>query len=138
MGVRRTARELALQAIYQHDITGDPPPKLAQDLHRRHHGEVDAEALSFAAALVRAVLDHRDELDRLIEAAAENWRMERMAVIDRSILRLGSAQLLHLRGEVPPRVAIDEAIELAKRYGDDGSGRFVNGVLDRIYRESNP
>jgi transcription antitermination factor NusB len=136
MGSRRKARELALQALYQHDISDDPASKLARDLHHRYHGSEEAEALSFAAALVKSVLDHRAALDGLIEAAAKNWRMDRMAVIDRNILRLGVAQLLHFSDEVPPKVAIDEAIELAKRYGDDESGRFINGILDRIFRES--
>jgi N utilization substance protein B len=136
MGARRKARELALQALYQHDISADPASKLALDLHRRYHESEADEALSFAAALVKSVLDHRAELDGLIEAAAKNWRMERMAVIDRNILRLGVAQLLHFGDEVPPKVAIDESIELAKRYGDDESGRFINGILDRIFRES--
>ena len=138
MGVRRAARELALQALYQHDIAGDPPAKLAADLHQRYHESEEPEALAFAAELVTVVLGHQAELDGLIETAASNWRMSRMAVIDRNILRLGAAQLLHCRGQVPPMVAIDEAIELAKRFGDDESGRFVNGILDRIYRESSP
>lgn len=135
MGARRLARELALQALYQHDIAADPAAKLAKDLHQRYQGSADAEVLSFAAALVTVVLDHRPALDRLIEGAAQNWRIERMAVIDRNILRLGAAQLLHCRDQVPPKVAIDESIELAKRYGDDQSGRFINGILDKIYRD---
>ncbi|MRR10512.1 transcription antitermination factor NusB [bacterium] len=135
MGARRLARELALQALYQHDIAADPAAKLARDLHQRYHDTAGTEALSFAAALVKAVLDHRPELDRLIESSAQNWRMERMAVIDRNILRLGAAQLLHCRDQVPPKVAIDESIELAKRYGDEQSGRFINGILDRIFRD---
>lgn len=136
MGARRKARELALQALYQHDIAEDTAAKLARDLHHRYHDSEDAETLSFAAALVKSVIDHRPALDGLIEAAAKNWRMERMAVIDRNILRLGAAQLLHFGDDVPPKVAIDESIELAKRYGDDESGRFINGILDRIFRES--
>jgi transcription antitermination factor NusB len=136
MGARRAARELALQALYQHDLAGDPPAKLAADLHHRYGSKEQAESLAFAAELVGAVLAHQAELDGLIEGAARNWRMSRMAVIDRNILRLGAAQLLHCREQVPPKVAIDESIELAKRFGDDDSGRFVNGILDRIYRES--
>jgi N utilization substance protein B len=136
MGARRTGRELALQALYQHDIAGDHYAKLATDLQQRYRGSEEAETLAFAAELVRAVLEHLAELDGLIEGAARNWRMARMAVIDRNILRLGVAQLLHFKDQVPPKVAIDEAIELAKRFGDDESGRFVNGILDRIYRET--
>jgi len=136
MGSRRTGRELALQALYQHDIAGDPFAKLAADLHQRYHDAEQDESLAFAAELVKAALEHQAELDGLIEGATRNWRMARMAVIDRNILRLGTAQLLHFREQVPPKVAIDEAIELAKRFGDDESGRFVNGILDRIYRET--
>ena len=136
MGARRTGRELALQALYQHDIAGGHYAKLAADLQQRYQDSEQSEALAFAAELVKAVLEHRAELDGLIEGAARNWRMARMAVIDRNILRLGSAQLLHFKDQVPPRVAIDEAIELAKRFGDDESGRFANGILDRIYRET--
>jgi transcription antitermination factor NusB len=114
------------------ELTGDPADKAIYDLRQRCSG--DQESAAFSASLVNAVADHRQEIDRLTGLAAQNWRLDRMAVIDRNLIRLGAAQLMYLRDQVPPRVAIDESIELAKRYGDQESGRFVNGVLDSIYK----
>ena len=138
MGHRRKGREMALQALYQMELTGDEPDKALYDLRQRYGDAGDIEPLNFCGDLVRTASRQLTQLDNLIQSAAQNWRMARMAVIDRNILRLGVAQLLHCRGQVPPKVAIDESIELAKRFGDDESGRFVNGILDRIYRESSP
>jgi N utilization substance protein B len=96
-------------------------------------GETDLQG--FARLLAEAVQANRGEIDRRLVSAADNWSLERMAVVDRNILRLGAAQLLYLGAEVPPKVAIDESIELAKEYGEEDSSKFVNGVLDRIFHE---
>lgn len=94
----------------------------------------DVEGRAFADRLLREVIAKRDWLDSKIIEASENWRLERMTPVDRSILRLGTLELL-LHPEVPTEVVIDEAVELAKRYGADNSAKFVNGVLDRIAKE---
>lgn len=94
----------------------------------------DVEGRAFADSLLREVISKREWLDGKITAASENWRIERMTPVDRSILRLGTLELL-AHPEVPTEVVIDEAVELAKRYGADNSAKFVNGVLDRIASE---
>ena len=97
---------------------------------------VCSNAMQFARSLVNGVRQHRDELDALIEQAAENWSLSRMASTDRNVLRLGAYELLHTN--TPDRVAIDEAVELAKRFGTAQSGPFVNGILDRLMRTKSP
>lgn len=134
-GTRRRGRELALQALYQRDVTGGEGGAAAGELWR-HFDEPDSapapdEARAFAAELVSGVLETRERLDALIGTAAENWRLERLSQIDRNILRIGAYELLY-RPDVPPSVAIDEAIEIAKRFGSDDSATFVNGVLDQV------
>jgi len=93
------------------------------------------KARAFAESLIRGVSSHRDELDELITKFSRNYRLSRLAAVDRNILRLAVYEILHNK-EVPPVVAINEAIELAKQYGSEDSGRFVNGLLDRIRAES--
>ncbi len=133
MGSRRKSRELALQALYQVDITGDPAEKALYDLKQRN--PEDQEVIDFSGILVQAVLDNMVQIDDAIMKAAENWAINRMALIDRNIIRLGVAQLLVLQEQVPPKVAIDESIELAKKFGDEESSRFINGVLDKIFKD---
>ena len=84
--------------------------------------------------LVLGVLEHRKEIDRLIEKYSKNWRLDRMPIIDRAILRMGTFELLYC-GEIPPKVTLNEAIELGKRFGSENSGSFINGILDRIQNE---
>jgi N utilization substance protein B len=122
-GGRHEARERALALLYEAEQKGVPAAEV-----------VDALPVApdeFAAALVLGVDEHRDDLDRVIEAAATNWRLDRMAMLDRTVLRLGAFELLH-RPDIPAAVSIDEAVELAKAYCGDESPRFVNGVLARI------
>jgi N utilization substance protein B len=133
MGSRRKSRELALQALYQVDVTGDLAEKALYDL--KHRNPEDPEMVEFSGALVSAVISNRDSIDRVIIKAAQNWTIDRMALIDRNIIRLGVAQLQYLEDQVPPKVAIDESIELAKKFGDEESGRFINGVLDKIFKD---
>jgi N utilization substance protein B len=133
MGRRHRARELALQALYLMEFSDQGPERALAEVQRL--AEAAPEVDEFGGQLLAAVHRHRDELDRSIEQAADNWSLSRMATVDRNILRLGAAQLYYLAEEVPPKVAIDESIELAKIYGEDDSGRFINGILDRIYRD---
>jgi N utilization substance protein B len=130
--VRRSrAREVALQVLYQDDLNPRGNPALAdQWVARRLSSEA---AAAFARQLVAGVRRCRAELDGRIEAAAVNWSLGRMAATDRNVLRLGAYELLHT--DTPPRVAINEAVELAKRYGTRQSAAFVNGILDRLMHE---
>jgi N utilization substance protein B len=129
MGARTTAREAALQMLFAIDATGADVDQAISDFWRELPG--DAEGREYADALVRGVRDGADQLDERIRAASQNWRLERMARIDRNALRLGTYELL-TRTEVPRAVILDEAVELAKRFGGEESSKFVNGVLDRI------
>ena len=127
---RRTrARELALQFLYQFDIRGREVERELDSFLREE--ESDRTAAEFAATLVRGALAHRAELDEHIRAVAQNWEISRMAVIDRNVLRLATFELL-FRDDIPPKVSINEAIELGKRYSTQNSGGFINGVLDKV------
>jgi transcription antitermination factor NusB len=126
---RTRARELALQALYQLDLRG---PEVLEDIERLIAlGDPQPDVRAFARTLVHGAWEHREELDQRIGAVAENWDVRRMAVVDRNVLRLASYELLYL-DDVPPKVSINEAIDLAKRYSTADSGAFVNGILDRI------
>lgn len=136
MGRRRKARELALQLLYQMDVQGEEHPEAhLDDFWLRH--PVDPEAREFAESLVRGTKRHEAEIDELISRYAENWELERMAVVDRNILRMSVYELLW-SPEVPPKVAINEAIEIAKKFGTKESSRFINGILDRVHKELRP
>lgn len=128
---REQARTIALQALYQLDVRGEEfLPDLVEFLRE---STKEPEVYFFARRLAEGTWQARAETDDLIGRAAEHWRIERMAILDRSILRMGTFEMLHAP-DVPPRVVIDQAIELAKRFGAEESGAFVNGVLDRILR----
>ena len=127
---RRTrGREIALQVLYQLEQNpGQGPDQVARFIERRLR---EPKLCAFATALVGGVLEHQPRIDSLISEVAENWRLDRMAAIDRNILRLGAFELLYC-DDVPTKVAINEALELAKRYSTAQSSRFVNGILDRV------
>ena len=137
MPSRRRAREFALQALYAVDLSGATGGNALSGLWAGRLEEespdepVSPEELEFAQELVRGVLEEREELDARIDAASLNWRLARMPVVDRNILRLGAHELLS-RADIPASVSINEAIELAKRFGGAESRAFVNGILDRI------
>jgi N utilization substance protein B len=115
--------------LFQLDVTGASPGDVFQDFWQGQHA-APAER-EFAQQLVLGVRGGLAELDRRIGEAAEHWRIERMAVVDRNVLRLAAYELLHCR-DIPPKVAINEAIELGKRYSTQNSGAFINGILDKI------
>jgi|GEM_PF-93661 transcription antitermination factor NusB len=123
---RRAARERALSLLYEAETKGLAGTAVLDDL--------PLPADEFAAALVAAVDDHRDRIDALLERFAEGWTLRRMAALDRAALRMGTAELL-MRPDVPTGVVLAETVELASRFGTDGSGRFVNGLLARVARE---
>jgi transcription antitermination protein NusB len=158
-GKRRTAREMAVQMLYQSDLGGSPLPHIfntfdlaeywakesaaekrksrltveeREDLaKRRRRAE---EAFEYAQDLVRGTLENREKIDELIRSQADNWRLERMPAVDRNILRLAIFEMLHER-DTPKLVVLDEAIELAKKFGSEQSGRFVNGLLDGLLKQ---
>jgi len=132
LGKRRRSREFALQVLYQLEITKqDALRTLAQ--FQEHFSE-GVERDDFVERLVLGVSEHRKEIDRLIERYSENWRLDRMNTIDRNILRMAAFELLYCE-DIPPKVTLNEAIDLGKRYGTDESGSFINGILDRIQNE---
>ena len=124
-----------MQFLYQLDLRGeDDPVPHAREFWARH--PVDDDTRVFADALVRGTKQDQDKADQLIRQYSEHWELDRMAVVDRNLLRMAVHELL--AGEVPPKVAINEAIEIAKKFGTEESSRFVNGVLDRIRKELRP
>jgi transcription antitermination factor NusB len=128
---REQARQIALQALYQLDVRReDLGPEIVEFLRE---STKEPEVYFFARRLTEGTWAWREEADRLIGEAAEHWRPERMAIIDRNILRLAAYEISQ-GPDIPPRVAIDQAIELAKRFSSAESGAFVNGVLDKILR----
>ena len=130
MRKRTKAREYALQILYAVDITKDDP----QDCIERFwegNDEASSEVRKFAADLVLGVSDKKSEIDNMISKYTTNWQLDRMAVIDRNVLRFAVFELLFIK-DIPPKVSINEAIDIAKKFGGSDSGKFVNGVLDKI------
>ena len=129
MRKRTLGRELALQLAYQVDLRGED---IMADLEEQlREGEHAAEVVEFAKTLLAGCTKNREVIDHKIEEIAKNWQLKRMAVIDRNILRLATYELL-FRDDIPPLVAINEAIEMAKKFSTKNSGPFVNGILDNI------
>ena len=128
MGSRHQARERALQILFQYDIHGRPG--LWLDLFWEKN-EATEEVKAFAERLVDGVLEKKKELDALIGTYATNWKISRMPIVDRNILRAGVYELLWM-GDVPAKVTMNEAIELAKSFGDNEASKFVNGILDQV------
>lgn len=132
MGRRRRAREYALQMLFQIDLTAASPQSVFDQFWSDH--EAAPEDRAFAERLVQGVVAQRRDLDGWIVGAADNWRVERMAVVDRNILRVAIHELLD-EEQTPPPVVIDEAVAVAKRFGSGDSGGFINGILDAIRRQ---
>jgi len=140
MGLRRQARERAVQALYQLDsndslASGHTAEALRVFWQALDPPEPEVEVL--AQPLIDGVLSHLGELDQAVEEVSVNWRVARMAKVDRNVLRLGAFELLH-RPDVPPKVAINEAIDIGTRYGSEESGAFINGILDKIAQRIAP
>jgi N utilization substance protein B len=127
---RSQCREWALQFLYQAEFVGS---RSREDLDRfwGHFHPEGPGAPAYLSELVAGVASHQEELDALIVRFSEHWRLERMTVVDRNLLRLASFELLY-QAKVPPKVVINEAVEIAKRYGSEDSGAFINGILDQI------
>jgi transcription antitermination protein NusB len=134
MGARRKARELALQMLYQHDVSGNPPEMVISTFEDLQKSKSNTK--EFAIRVFTGTLQHMQELDEMIQAQAENWRLSRMPVVDRNIIRMSVYEFMH-EDETPKLVIIDEAIEIAKRFGTQKSSQFINGILDGILKRYN-
>jgi len=133
---RRRARELAVQMLYQAELAGRALDELADTFWAQVAEQAEGlspEARGFATELATGTAAHQAEIDPIIAATSEHWRLDRMNVLDRIVLRLAIYELRH-RPDTPPKVAINEAVELARTFGTDDSVRFVNGVLDAVQR----
>lgn len=132
MSRRSRARQVVLQLLYEDDL--NPQHNMAaSDLFLRRRLKEEPSLVQFARSLLSGVRRNRSELDQMLAARAEHWSLERMAATDRNVLRLGAYEILY--ADTPGRVAINEAVELAKRFGTRQSAQFVNGVLDRLLHE---
>jgi transcription antitermination protein NusB len=129
---RSRAREIVLQVLYEDDLNPDRNLAAADEFLRRRLGE-DEELVTFARGLLAGVRKNRAEIDAKLDVLADNWHISRMAVTDRNVLRLAAFEMLFT--DTPGAVAIDEAVELAKRFGAKQSPQFVNGILDRLWRK---
>ena len=130
MRKRTLSREIALRVLYAWEITKDPPEECLERYWASGE-EVSPDIRQFAEALIAGVFANREEIDRIIAAYATNWDIGRMATVDRNVMRIAAFELLFIE-DMPSKVAINEAIEMAKKYGDKDSGKFVNGILDKI------
>jgi len=141
MGRRRRSREVALQILFQIEVAEIAPGEatnlyydiLSADQEEQEF-KVPASVRPFAEELVQGVYLHRTELDQLIVSASENWRLERMSIVDRNVLRIALYEMLYCQ-DIPPKVSINEAIDLGKSFGSGDSGAFINGILDNILAE---
>ena len=131
MSSRRKARELALQLLFQTDLTGSAPQEILEMFWKVN--ETDSENRKYSEFLFLKAFENQAEIDELIGRHAQHWRLERMAVVDRNVLRLSVGEFLY--GETPQVVVIDQAIEIARKFSTDESTQFVNGILDSIKKE---
>jgi transcription antitermination protein NusB len=131
MGARHSGREAALQMLFQLEASGAAPDEVITLFWRSFDADADPEGRPYADEILRGVAEKQADLDVSIASASAHWRLERMTRVDRNILRLGAWELAH-RPDVPAAVILDEAVEVAKAFGTEGSSAFVNGVLNRI------
>ena len=131
MGERRQSRELALTVLYQMEHTKGDADSALQIFEDNF--EAPARQRGYAERLVRGIAQHRAEIDQAIETASRRWKLSRMPQVDRNILRVAAYEMIFSQGQVPPKVAINEAVELAKRYGSEEPPGFIHGVLDSLY-----
>jgi transcription antitermination protein NusB len=134
MGARRKARELALQMLYQYDLSGNTPDTIVATFEELQKSK--ANTRDFSTKIFRGTVDNLATIDEMIQQQADNWRLSRMAVVDRNIIRMSVYEFLH-ENDTPKLVIIDEAIEIAKKFGTDKSSQFINGILDGILKRYN-
>ena len=133
MGKRRAARELALKFLYQTEFNSNSPDSELNSFCER--ANVSEEIQDFTQTLVKNIFIHKKEVDGLLKKISANWVPDRMAMIDKNILRLGICELL-FDSTTPPKVVINEAVEIAKKFGTEESPDFINGILDKVYKDS--
>jgi N utilization substance protein B len=136
MRKRTQAREFALQILYQVEINPDRMERIFYSFWEEHPGQSE-DIRKFAELIVKGTCEHLTELDQVIERYAENWHLRRMAVVDRNILRFAAYELLFM-DDIPPKVTINEAVNIAKKFSKEDSGKFVNGILDKINHTEKP
>lgn len=134
MGARRKARELALQMLYQYDLSANPPQQIVDTFEELQKSKPNTR--EFATKIFQGTIDNLAKIDEMIVAQADNWRIARMAVVDRNIIRMSIYELLE-ESETPKLVIIDEAIEIGKKFGTQKSSQFINGILDGILKRYN-
>lgn len=134
MGARRKARELALQMLFQFDMAGNPPDTIVTTFEDLQKSKPNTR--EFATKIFRGTIDHMSAIDEMIQNQAENWRLSRMAAVDRNIIRMSIYEFMH-ETDTPKLVIIDEAIEIAKKFGTQKSSQFINGILDGILKKYN-
>lgn len=133
MGKRRQSREIAMQQLYQIDLKADKDwDKVSLGLSSTI--DISDDVIEYSERVVQAVLAKLDEIDKIIVSYATNWDIARIAIVDRNILRMSICELLYMK-DIPPIVSINEAVDIAKKYGSEDSGKFVNGILDKIRLE---
>lgn len=140
MGRQRRSREMALQVLYSIEITGFSPEKALASAYQLAQGpdgddfNLPSSVRPFAEELVTGVILNQKEIDDKIRSASENWRLERMSIVDRNVLRIAVFEMLYCP-HIPPKVSINEAIDIAKKFGTGESGSFINGVLDHVLND---
>ena len=137
MASRHLSRSIAMQSLYEWDFKGKKPEALEKIVEKniKEFGP-GLETSDFVWQIVKGVISHIASIDKIIEKAAPEWPIEQITIIDRNVLRIGLYELLYTKKEeVPPKVAINEAIELAKTFGGESSGKFINGVLGTVFKE---
>ncbi|HRZ86668.1 MAG TPA: transcription antitermination factor NusB [bacterium] len=132
MGKRRKARELVMQFLYQHDFTGESGDDTLALFLREH--EMDAETSAFCTGLIRGTIAKKSEIDAIITKYVDNWDISRIATVDLNVIRMAIYEMLNV-ADIPPIVSINEAVDIAKKYSTAESGKFVNGILDKIKKE---
>ena len=132
MGKRRSSRELALKFLYQFELNGGDLDEQIKFFLERNSSQEDVA--NFMKELVVSLIDKMEEIDEIIQKFSDHWILDRMTVIDRNILRMGACELL-FNFSTPPKVVINEAIDIAKKYGNEDSPEFINGILDKVYNE---
>ncbi len=130
---RRAGRELALQMLFASSFWGEGAPKAGLFMLEKSDDGDDAKA--FAKRLFDIIIEHHEEIYKTIESNLQNWKIERVWLVDKCVLQIAVAELLYVK-DTPPSVAIDQAVRLAKKFGGDESGRFVNGMLGAVYRKN--
>ena len=132
MGKRRLSREFVIQFLYLTEMNKGEIQNQLQLFWESHPAAEDVQL--FTEVILKDVFDHKEQIDVLLEKYSDNWTLSRMTVIDRNLLRMAASEILYSK-TVPPKVAIDEAVEIAKRFGSEDSAHFINGILDRVLKE---